>query len=139
MAAGLVPRGHFPGLPGMRKGRVTIFTNGSLPEGRHTVVHQRAREPGARRVERAPGNRFVVRVNADYDEAEQGSRPHRRGRVRGACAGHAETGEADGWVHGRVEAAAASDRGAQVLASMGRRHRRKLPAGWRAIEGRRSV
>jgi hypothetical protein len=71
VAAGLVPVGCFPGMPGMRKMRVSIFADGTLPGGGPTANHARAKDPGARSVERAAGARFCVSVYVDSAEHER--------------------------------------------------------------------
>jgi hypothetical protein len=61
-AAGLAPVEHFPGQPGMRKTRVTIFADGTVPTGAPTVRHRRSEDPGAKLIQRASKTTFRVRV-----------------------------------------------------------------------------
>ncbi len=62
VAAGLVSRGQFPGMPGMRKVCVTIHADGTLPAGPRTANNRRAKEPGAKRIERCGKASFLVTV-----------------------------------------------------------------------------
>lgn len=64
--AGLVLQDHFPGMPGMRNMRVTIYPDGSLPATR--VPDYRAKLPGAKRVERLSKTMFEVSIVVDPDE-----------------------------------------------------------------------
>jgi hypothetical protein len=67
-AAGLVRMDQLPGQPGMRKTRVVIFADGSIPSGAPTVRHARSEEPGAKAIERASKTTYSVRVNLTNDE-----------------------------------------------------------------------
>jgi hypothetical protein len=62
VTAGLIKAGQFPGQPGMRKTVVTIFADGTLPTGAPTATHPRAREAGAKRIQRASKTTFSVYV-----------------------------------------------------------------------------
>jgi hypothetical protein len=71
VAAGLAPLEHFPGQQGMRKMRVTIFADGTVPTGAPTVRHRRSEEAGARLIERASKTTFRVRVIAAQEDRER--------------------------------------------------------------------
>lgn len=59
VTAGIVPPGHFPGYPGMRKVTVTILPDGSLP----TSLSMRRAPPGTKQIERASkGQKATYRV-----------------------------------------------------------------------------
>lgn len=75
VAAGLVRHDQLPGMPGMRTTRVTIFADGSLPGGPIcSPLTQRAKEPGARCVERA--SKLTYRVTVVISKIEQVLRYH---------------------------------------------------------------
>lgn len=69
-AAGLLRLEHLPGQAGMRKVRVTIHADGTVAGGVATAFNSRAVEPGARRIERATGGRFLVSVVIPHAESE---------------------------------------------------------------------
>lgn len=71
IAANVVPAGCFPGDPGMRKVRVTINPDGSLPQGGVTGYNRLAYEPGARCIERAGGGMFECLVKVTRGESDQ--------------------------------------------------------------------
>jgi len=71
VAAGLVCLDQLPGQPGMRKVRVTIFADGTLPQGARGVNDKRSREPGAKTIERASKTTYRVRVILPVDEQER--------------------------------------------------------------------
>lgn len=63
VAAGLVPAGYFPGLPGMRKTRVTIFPDGSLPTGAPTANYgSDTRGPGTKYISKASSDKYCVEI-----------------------------------------------------------------------------
>ncbi len=66
--AGLVHVDQLPGKPGMRKVRVTILPDGTLPTGGHTANHREARSPGARCIERASASSYRVRIVVTKEE-----------------------------------------------------------------------
>lgn len=66
-AAGLLLVNQLPGQPGMRKMRVTVYADGSIQGGRCYIDKQRAREPGARWIERGPGGYYRVTVAVPED------------------------------------------------------------------------
>jgi hypothetical protein len=70
-AVGLAPLEHFPGQPGMRKMRVTIFADGTVPTGAPTVRHRRSEEPGAKMIQRASKTTFRVRVIVAQEDRER--------------------------------------------------------------------
>ena len=70
-AAGLVRLDQLPGQPGMRKFRVTILPDGSLPTGAPTARNRGARLPGARSIERASASSYSVAVNVTAEETER--------------------------------------------------------------------
>lgn len=70
-AAGIVRLDQLPGAPGMPKGAVRIFPDGTVPGGPVTANYREFKEPGARRVtwvSRAKGLARVV-VLAGWEEA----------------------------------------------------------------------
>lgn len=71
IAAGLVREEQLPGQPGMRKGRVTIFPDGTIPSGAPTANHNEARLPGARCIERVGAQKYSVRINVPEEERER--------------------------------------------------------------------
>lgn len=70
VAAGLMQADQFPGQPGMRKVTVTIFADGTLPNGAPNANCSRARETGAKRVQRASKTTFSVSVTISDDVAK---------------------------------------------------------------------
>lgn len=70
-AAGLVRADQLPGQPGMRKVRVTIFPDGTLPTGAPTANHRESRHPGGKRIERVTKTTYRVRVAVPSDETER--------------------------------------------------------------------
>ncbi|GAB2912198.1 hypothetical protein GCM10027278_36070 [Paralcaligenes ginsengisoli] len=71
VAAGLVPVGHFPGQPGMRKTRVTILPDGTLPSGPPTTNPRLAKFPGARKIARASVSLYRVQIHGPEDECSR--------------------------------------------------------------------
>lgn len=71
VAAGLVQPGHFPGMPGMRKTRVTVFADGTLLGGAPTTNCWRAKDTGTRTIERRGASAYLVSVVASPDEVER--------------------------------------------------------------------
>lgn len=69
--AGLVQVDQLPGKPGMRKVRVTILPDGTLPIGALTANHRAARLPGARWIERASASSYRVNVVVTEDERQR--------------------------------------------------------------------
>ena len=67
-AAGLVRIDQLPGKPGMRKKRVTIFPDGTLPSGALTANHREARLPGTRWIERVSVASYRVCIVVSQDE-----------------------------------------------------------------------
>lgn len=70
VAAGLVAAGQFPGMPGMKKMRVTICADGTVPQRKPTANLRLT--PGARTVERKGVDLYEVAVLLDDDVAERG-------------------------------------------------------------------
>ncbi|UCV22045.1 hypothetical protein [Ferribacterium limneticum] len=66
VAAGLVPAGYFPGFPGMRKTRVTILPNGSLPQG-----SEKNHGAGTKLIERCAGKKYRLSVTIPDELGEQ--------------------------------------------------------------------
>ena len=66
--AGLVRMDQFPGQPGMRKVRVTIFPDGTIPTGAPTANHRQKYLPGAKEIERESKTTFKVTVRISEDE-----------------------------------------------------------------------
>jgi hypothetical protein len=72
-AAGLVSMTHLPGAPGMRKVKVTILPDGTIPSGPLTgALSGKGREPGAVTIERI--SRISYRVCVWLPKAEQDRR-----------------------------------------------------------------
>lgn len=72
VSAGLVPAGHFPGLPGMRKSVVTILPNGCLPHGAPTAnLSCQERGPGTKSIKRVSTKKFCVEITIPLELAEQ--------------------------------------------------------------------
>lgn len=67
-AAGFVREEQLPGQPGMRRMRVTIFPDGTIPSGAPTANHNEARLPGARRIERIGTRKYSVQINVSEEE-----------------------------------------------------------------------
>ncbi|TXT24662.1 MAG: hypothetical protein FD131_4887 [Rhodocyclaceae bacterium] len=82
-AAGIVPAGMFPGMPGMRSVRVTILADGTLPAGHRNASHNelgRACE-GAKFIDRKGRNSYEVGVWVSdelADRRDAASRLHRQ-------------------------------------------------------------
>lgn len=68
--AGLVRLDQLPGQPGMRKTRVTVFPDGTIPAGA-SAMFSAAKEPGAKRIERASRTTYMVSVFVSEDEAQR--------------------------------------------------------------------
>jgi len=66
-AAGLVRLDQLPGQPGMRKFRVTILPDGSLPIGAPTANCAEARKPGTKTIERASKTTYAVFVRVSEE------------------------------------------------------------------------
>lgn len=82
-AAGIVPTGMFPGMPGMRSVRVTILADGTLPAGHRNASHSGLgrRCEGAKHIEKAGMNNYLVCVNVSGELADRrwaASREHRQ-------------------------------------------------------------
>jgi hypothetical protein len=80
-AAGLVRMDQLPGQPRMRKTRVVIFADGSIPSGAPTVRHARSEEPGAKAIERVSKTTYSVRVRLSEGEREVRVQAHKRARA----------------------------------------------------------
>jgi len=65
-----VPIGHFPGLPGMRKTRVVIFPDGSLPKGAPNANFNRQKGAGTKRIERISSTLFCVAIEIPEELGE---------------------------------------------------------------------
>lgn len=77
-AAGLVRLDQLPGQPGMRKTRVTILADGSLPQGSLQANCREAHEPGARRISRKSKTRYEVCISVSDEEGERRREEHSR-------------------------------------------------------------
>lgn len=82
-AAGIVPAGMFPGMPGMRLVNVTILPDGSLPGGHRNSSRRGAGrgKEGSMTIVKTSKNTFEVRVRVSYELAEKrntASWEHRR-------------------------------------------------------------
>lgn len=69
VAAGLVAADQFPGMPGMRKMRVTIYADGTIPQV--PATSNVVKHPGDRTVERKGVNTYEVSVRVDEDVAKR--------------------------------------------------------------------
>lgn len=81
VAAGLVPIGHFPGLPGMRKTRVVIFPDGSLPKGAPTTNYYQHNGAGIKHIERISSTRFRVEIKIPEELGELRWKASQRARA----------------------------------------------------------
>lgn len=81
VAAGLCRAEHLPGSPGMRKMRVTIFPDGTVPTGPATAVHQQRKAPGAKQIEKRRGDTFRVCVYLSEEEADLRKSANRQRRL----------------------------------------------------------
>lgn len=68
--AGLARLDQLPGQPGMRKTRVTIFPDGTIPAGA-SAMFSKAKKPGAKSIERASRTTYMVNVFVPLDEAQR--------------------------------------------------------------------
>lgn len=68
--AGLVRLDQLPGQPGMRKTRVTIFPDGTIPAGASAMFSE-AKKPGAKSIERASRTTYTVQVFVPLDEVQR--------------------------------------------------------------------
>ncbi|MBI4293641.1 MAG: hypothetical protein HY661_19365 [Betaproteobacteria bacterium] len=86
VSAGIVNAGHFPGMPGMRKVKVTVLPDGSLPQGAPSANCSEAKKPGTKYVERASRTtyRVCVRVSEEEDRrrSDESSRAEREWEAR---------------------------------------------------------
>lgn len=71
VAAGLCRAEHLPGSPGMRKMRVTIFPDGTVPTGPATAVYQQRSAPGAKWIEKRCSDTYRVCVYLPEEEADR--------------------------------------------------------------------
>lgn len=71
VSAGLVRLDQLPGKPGMRKVRVRIFPDGTLPAGPRTNNHAENHMPGARCIERASLSTYRISIVVSEDEKER--------------------------------------------------------------------
>jgi hypothetical protein len=71
VALGLLEPHQFPGMPGMRKVRVTIFPDGSTANGHPQGTDPRSRLHGARHVEMAGKREFQVRIKLSDEDAQR--------------------------------------------------------------------
>ena len=69
-AAGLLRIDQLPGAPGMRKTRVTVLPDGSLPAGARTANNHLASAPGARTIERVSASTCMVNVRVTDEEGQ---------------------------------------------------------------------
>jgi len=67
-AAGFLRLDQLPGQPGMRKIRVTIFPDGTLPKGAPTANDEKKRLAGVRQIERVGIRNYSVRINLPEEE-----------------------------------------------------------------------
>lgn len=80
-AAGVVPVGMFPGMPGMRSVLVTILADGSLPTGHRNAGCSDRDEEGAMTIEKRGKHAYAVWVTVPGELGEkrcEASRAHRR-------------------------------------------------------------
>lgn len=97
VAAGLVKPDQFPGMPGMFKSRVTVYSDGTVSTCTSGVDRRRRHEPGARSIQRDKGGLYSVIVHVPQEIEDE-----RRKARRAAEAA---------W----MEAVAAMDRPARLL------------------------
>lgn len=77
--AGLVRLDQLPGQPGMRKTRVTILPDGTPQNGRTSNCSE-AREPGAKKIERASKNTYMISIVVPLDEEQRRDNEYQRKR-----------------------------------------------------------
>lgn len=77
-SAGLVRRDQLPGQPGMRKTKVTILPDGSLPTGAPTANCREAKEPGSIHIYRKSKSTYCVHVKLPEDEQVRRREEHAR-------------------------------------------------------------
>lgn len=65
VAAGLVPAGCFPGMPGMRKTSVRILPDGSLLNTAPTTMHPDSSKAGAKVITQLSPNKYQVSLYVD--------------------------------------------------------------------------
>ena len=70
-AAGLVRVDELPGMPGMRRVRVVILPDGTMPSGALHATCKEARLPGAQTIERVSANSFRVGIHVSKEESER--------------------------------------------------------------------
>lgn len=80
VAAGLVRDNQLPGMPGMRKVRVTILPDGSVQMGATSNCSE-ARNPGAKLIEVAAKNTYRVRVHIQKDEEQRRNEEWKRAEL----------------------------------------------------------
>lgn len=78
IAAGLFRAEHLPGAPGMRKVRVTILPDGTIPNVPTTASIRGARDAGAKRIERVSKSLYTVSVWLPEDEIDRRRKLARR-------------------------------------------------------------
>jgi hypothetical protein len=65
VAAGIVPEGRFPGLPGMQKIRLRVLPDGTIPNKLPNANYDRSEPPGTRLITKMGKDRFWVMVTID--------------------------------------------------------------------------
>lgn len=70
-AVGLARMDQLPGQPGMRKTRVTIFPDGTMPTGAPTTNYAQAHMPGSKFIERASKTTYEVSVVVSQEERDR--------------------------------------------------------------------
>lgn len=81
VAAGLVQAGHFPGMPGMRRTKVIVRPDGSIPAVHRNTSHVPGmNDPGAKRITRSSVSSYTVEVWIPEAESDR--------RLAAACAKH---------------------------------------------------
>jgi len=153
VAIGLLPSSLFPGEPGMPSGSVRLWPHGApRNKGGYDM-------PGRMTVHRTASGKFQIRLSVSLEERERRERAQEakreakksREQTATACAMQPELIDEVGRMFLRdsvqalglprvvalVDAMRGPGSGCKALADMGMLHRRKLPAGWRVIEGQR--
>lgn len=77
-AAGIVRFDQLPGQPGMRKTRVTILADGSLPQGSLQANCREAHEPGSIRISIKSKARYEVFIHVSDEEEQRRREEHSR-------------------------------------------------------------
>lgn len=76
VAAGLVKADQFPGMPGMFKTRVTVYSDGSISTCTNSSDWSRRREPGARSIQRDKRGLYSVIIHVPQEVKDERREAH---------------------------------------------------------------